>query len=82
LIFRGAFRFTITETVTFDLGGVGFTRSNVGAGAFSLPGRTTRDCSANFSSFGEFDLEPVDVDMVDHLLALTLVVRDFGTNDF
>jgi len=37
LIFSGSLRFTMTETVTFDFGGVAFSRTELGAADFSLP---------------------------------------------
>jgi hypothetical protein len=47
LIFSSSFRFTITETVTDDLGGVAFKCSALEGAAFSLPGSTTRASAAN-----------------------------------
>jgi hypothetical protein len=37
----------MTETVTFDFGGVAFSRTALAAPDFSLPARTTRFCPAN-----------------------------------
>ena len=50
----------MTETVTFDPVGVGFSRTAFAAGAFPLPGRATRWSAAN--SFGprDSDLERLD----------------------
>src|ERR1017187_3636896 len=69
LIFSAVFRFTMTDTVTFDLAGAAFIRTAVGGAAFSLPGRTTR-CSANFGSLEEIDLELGGFAMIDHFLVL------------
>jgi hypothetical protein len=41
----------MTETVSFDLGGVAFSVTAVEAAAFSLPGRTMRGCSAKRGDF-------------------------------
>jgi hypothetical protein len=54
LIFSGSLRFTMTETVTFDFGGVAFSRTELGAADFSLPARTTRACPANCGGLTEF----------------------------
>lgn len=70
MIFNGFFRFTITETVTFDFAGVAFIRAAAGAADFSLPGRMTRGCSETFGSLEETDLERVDFAMIDHFLRL------------
>jgi hypothetical protein len=44
----------MTETVTFDFGGVAFSRTELGAADFSLPARTTRFCPANCGGLTEF----------------------------
>jgi hypothetical protein len=44
----------MTETVTFDFGGVAFSRTELGAADFSLPARTTRACPANCGGLTEF----------------------------
>ena len=68
LTFSGSLRFTITDTVNFDLADVALTKTAWGAGAFSLPERTTRFCSANRDGLADRDAVRGDFSIADLFL--------------
>src|SRR5450631_394993 len=79
--FSGSLRFTITDTVTNDLAGVAFTGTALGAGAFSLPGRTRRVCSANRGGLTGADCVRGDLFITDLFLAQASISGP-GPDDF